>query len=145
MRWLQPLIYAIVSRCLWPFAAVILGLRLLRGKEHPARWREKLGHRMAARPKGPIVWIHAVGLGEVLSARSVVDQLARRDPRLWFLVTSSTRQSAQVFEQHAPPRCIHQFLPFDCPPFVRRFLNHWTPSLSIWIEQDFWPNLVNET
>ena len=141
----QRLVYACVTWGLYPLALLMLRIRLARGKECPNRWREKLGRAGAKRPNGRLVWIHGVGLGEVLSARSVIDQMAQRDPDLQFLVTSSTRQSAQVFEQHMPGRCIHQFLPLDSPPLTRRFLNHWRPNQSIWIEQDFWPNLIFQT
>ena len=52
-----------------PLAERHLKKRLVRGKENPARWREKLGEASLPRPDGPLVWMHAVGLGEVLALR----------------------------------------------------------------------------
>jgi 3-deoxy-D-manno-octulosonic-acid transferase len=37
---------------------------------------------------------------------------------------------------------IHQFIPLDVPGYVTRFLDHWRPSLALFIESDLWPNLI---
>ncbi len=116
--------------------------RLKRGKEHPTRWREKLGETSVARPEGKLVWLHAVGLGEVLALRGLIHRMQAQDRNLHFLVTSGTRASAAVFAHNLPPRTIHQFAPLDAPGPSRRFLAHWRPDLSIWAEQELWPGLV---
>jgi 3-deoxy-D-manno-octulosonic-acid transferase len=118
--------------------------RRLRGKEHPDRWREKAADTMAPRPDGALIWLHAVGLGEVLALRGLIDALAEARPDLAFLVTSSARASGEVFEANRPPRSLHQYLPLDVPSFRRRFLDHWQPDLSVWAEQDLWPGLVHD-
>lgn len=138
-------LYIAATYAFVPLAPVALRRRLGRGKEDPARWREKLGKAGLVRPDGPAVWLHAVGLGEVLALRGLILAMAKQRPDLHFLVTSSARSSAQVFARNAPPRTQHQFLPLDAMPFVRSFLDHWRPDLSIWAEQDIWPGLVVET
>jgi 3-deoxy-D-manno-octulosonic-acid transferase len=65
-------------------------------------------------------------------------------PNVSFLVTSTARSSAKVFEFNLPPRCQHQFLPLDAPEYIGRFLDHWRPELAIWAEQDLWPGAVVE-
>lgn len=119
--------------------------RRLKGKEHPDRWREKAAASMVDRPAGPLVWLHAVGLGEVMALRGLIDALAEARPDLNFLVTSSARASGEVFSAALPPRTVHQYLPLDVPKFRRRFLDHWRPDLSVWSEQDLWPGLIVET
>ena len=115
--------------------------RVARGKEHPTRWTEKRGEPSIARPRGTLIWLHAVGLGEVLSLRGLITEMAQNCDA-HFLVTSSTRAGAQAFADNAPPRTIHQFLPLDAPTYRRRFLDHWQPDLCIWAEQDIWPGFV---
>lgn len=128
-----------------PFIApLFLRRRLRRDKEHPTRWTEKLANNLAPRPQGKLVWFHAVGLGEVLSVRGVIERLSKAQPNLSFLVTSSTVASAGVFEKNASPRTIHQFLPLDAPAYRRRFLDHFKPDLCIWVEQDLWPGMVSD-
>jgi 3-deoxy-D-manno-octulosonic-acid transferase len=131
--------------CVLPLvAAPLLRRRLARGKEDPARWREKLGEPTAARPPGRLIWLHAVGLGEVLALRGLIAAMAAQDADLSFLVTSSARSSGQVMAANLPPRTQHQFLPLDAPHYLRRFVSHWRPDLSIWAEQDLWPGAVVE-
>lgn len=135
-------LYRGLSRVLPLAAPALLRRRLARGKEDPTRWREKLGESTAARPEGPLVWLHAVGLGEVLALRGLIAAMAAQEPGLGFLVTSSARSSAQVMAMNLPPRTQHQFLPLDAPRYLNRFLAHWRPDLSIWAEQDLWPGAV---
>ncbi len=128
-----------------PLAAPwLLRRRLARGKELPDRWREKLGEPTLPRPDGPLIWLHAVGLGEVLALRGLIQALGRRSDAE-FLVTSTTRASAEVLAKNLPPRTRHQFLPLDAPCYLARFLDHWRPDLSIWAEQDLWPGAVVAT
>ena len=134
--------YRQLSRLIPLFAVPLLRRRLRRGKEDPARWREKLGFSSRPRPDGPLVWCHAVGLGEVLALRGLISAMARQRPELRFLVTSTARSSAQVLGSNLPPGTVHQFLPLDAPAYVGRFLDHWRPALSVWAEQELWPGAV---
>jgi 3-deoxy-D-manno-octulosonic-acid transferase len=136
--------YLAASRAIPLVAPVHLKRRLGRGRELPERWREKLGEPTAPRPDGPLLWLHAVGLGETLALRGLIAAMADRT-EAHFLVTSTTRASAEVMAANLPPRTRHQFLPLDAPAYVKRFLDHWKPALSVWAEQDLWPGAVAAT
>ncbi|WP_108816397.1 3-deoxy-D-manno-octulosonic acid transferase [Loktanella sp. Alg231-35] len=135
--------YLAASHLIPLVAKPLLRRRLKRGKEHPTRWPEKLGQGLAPRPEGPLIWLHAVGLGEVLSLRGLITRMAAARPDVSFLVTTTTAASAEVFAKNAPPRTLHQFLPLDAPRYRKRFLNHFDPDLCIWAEQDLWPGFVS--
>ena len=142
--WLRA--YLIATRIIAPFAPMILRKRAERGREDSARLPEKLGVSSGWRPVGErLVWMHAVGLGEVLAMRGLITEMADLAPDLQFLVTSSARSSATVFAANCPPHTQHQFLPLDAPRYFRPFLEYWKPDLSIWSEQDLWPGLVTAT
>jgi len=126
-------------------APAVLKRRLKKGKDLPDRWREKLGEPSQPRSEGPLIWLHAVGLGETLALRGLIAALADQAPQAEFLVTSTTRASAEVMAQNLPPRTRHQFLPLDAPAYLARFLDHWRPALSVWAEQDLWPGAVTAT
>lgn len=126
------------------FARRHLERRIVKGKENPRRYREKLGLPAVQRPDGPLIWMHAVGVGEVLALPALIREILVLDPTLNVLLTSSTRTSADAIEHNLPPRTIHQFLPLDSPHYVRRFLDHWQPQLSIWAERDIWPAFICE-
>ena len=138
-------VYLAASRAIPLFAGPHLRRRLARGKELPDRWREKLGEATASRPDGPLIWLHAVGLGETLALRGLIAALAAEAPGVEFLVTSGTRGSAEVLAANLPPRTRHQFLPLDAPGYLARFLDHWRPALSVWAEQELWPGAVVAT
>ncbi len=135
--------YLAASHLIPLVATPMLRRRLRRGKEHPTRWREKQSKGLVPRPAGPLIWLHAVGLGEVLSLRGLIARMAAARPDVSFLVTSTTAVSAEVFKKNAPPRTIHQFLPLDAPRYRKRFLDHFAPDLCIWAEQDLWPGFVS--
>ena len=138
-------LYLSLYRCFtflfFPFSKPVIKWRIKRGKEHAIRWREKIGEPSVERPSGKLIWLHAVGLGEVLALRGLILELHKKDRNLNFLVTSSTVFSAEVFEKNCPPKTIHQFLPYDVKIYGYRFLRHWKPDLVIWSEQDVWPGL----
>jgi 3-deoxy-D-manno-octulosonic-acid transferase len=134
--------YLAASPLIGLLAPMILRKRLRKGREDPLRWREKLGEPGLARPEGRLIWLHAVGIGEVMALRGFIAAVSRLDPQAWFLVTSSARSSAQVIAGNLPERTFHQYLPLDAPVFLARFLDHWRPSLSVWAEQDLWPGAV---
>lgn len=134
--------YLTLSHALQPLAPLVLRRRLARGKEDPDRWLEKLGQDATPRPPGPLVWLHAVGLGEVMALRGLIARMGAARPDLQFLVTSTARSSGAVFARNLPPRTQHRYLPLDLPRAGAAFLQHWQPDLSVWSEQDFWPGLV---
>jgi len=138
-------LYRATTSLIAPFLGQHLKKRVKRGKEHPQRWHEKQGIAGAERPSGTLIWLNAVGLGEVMALRGLIIALHNRDPELQFLVTSSTLISATTFANNLPPNTLHQFLPLDCPAYTRQFLDHWHPDLALWSEQDIWPSAVHET
>ena len=129
---------------LQPILPLILDRRLRSGKEDPSRISEKLGLPTQSRPNGRVVWVHAVGLGEVLAIRPLITQMQAVAPDLSFIITSTAKSSAYVLANNLPERCVHQFLPLDGPTFVHRFLNYWQPDLAIWSEQDLWPGAIHD-
>lgn len=135
--------YLALGAGLQPLAPLLLKRRLAQGKEDPARWREKLGHATLPRPDGPLIWLHAVSVGEGLSVLPLLARLVAGGARV--LVTSTTVTSARLLAERLPQGCLHQFLPLDLPGPVARFLDHWHPDLAVFVESEFWPRLLQET
>jgi 3-deoxy-D-manno-octulosonic-acid transferase len=123
-----------------PLAPALIKRRLKLGKEDPARVGERRGMSADVRPHGPLVWIHGASVGEVLAAAALIERL--RELNLRILLTSGTVTSAAIVAKRFPPDVIHQYVPYDSPRYVTRFLDHWRPSLALFIESDLWPNLI---
>ncbi len=128
-----------------PVAELLLRQRLKDGKEDPARMRERTGLAGRARPAGPLLWIHGASVGESLSVLPLVERFRRDNPALNVLVTTGTVTSARLMAERLPKGAIHQFIPVDHPRFVRGFLDYWKPDAAIFVESEFWPNLLVET
>lgn len=137
-----PLLYRVLT---WPMTPIVLAYlkrRRKRGKEDALRYRERQGVPGSARPRGPLVWIHAASVGEATAMLRLIERLLETRPGLEILVTTGTVASARLLEQRLPARARHQFVPVDLPRWVARFLDHWRPDLAIWVESELWPNLV---
>jgi 3-deoxy-D-manno-octulosonic-acid transferase len=132
--------YRRLSAALTPLAPVLIRQRLKKNKEDPARLDERRGISQIERPVGPLVWIHGASVGEVLAAAALIERLRALGMRI--LLTSGTVTSAEIIAKRFPTDIIHQYIPYDSPRFVARFLDHWKPSLALFIESDLWPNLI---
>ena len=133
-------VYRRLSSAVVPLAPALIKRRLKLGKEDPARIGERRGLSRDVRPHGPLVWIHGASVGEVLAAVGLIERLRALNIRI--LLTSGTVTSAAIVAKRFPADIIHQYVPYDSPRYVARFLDHWRPSLALFIESDLWPNLI---
>ena len=137
--------YKIFCYLNYPLWMLILFVRKFKGKEHKKRYIEKLGYGYLERPKGDVIWVHALGLGETLSLTLFVEVLAKQHKNNTVLFTSSTLHSFIAFNKVSlSNNVIHQFAPVDSVISVRRFLNHWKPSICLISELDLWPIRIIE-
>lgn len=134
--------YRALSRVAEPVASFTLNRRMKAGKEDPARIDERKGRAGRERPKGLLVWIHGASVGESLSVIPLVRALKEKQPGANFLVTTGTVTSARLMEERLPDGAFHQFIPLDHPDYVASFLEHWRPDAAIFVESEFWPNLI---
>ena len=137
--------YRLATRAVGPLVPSLLSQRLKRGKEDARRLCEREGISQVPRPDGRLIWIHAASVGESLSILPLVNQLLAVRDDLHVLVTTGTVTSATLMAERLPERALHQFVPLDHPSYCRRFLDHWQPDVGVWVESEFWPNLIMET
>src|SRR5258707_3289921 len=132
--------YRNLSTAVVPLSSALIKRRLKQGREDPARIGERRGISDDARPHGRLVWIHGASVGEVLAAAALIEKLRALNIRI--LLTSGTVTSAAIVAKRFPADIIHQYVPYDAPRYVLRFLDQWRPSLALFIESDLWPNLI---
>jgi len=139
-----------MTRLLYSLLAVLaapaaFALVLFRGARDRAYWAH-LGQRFGFGPRvsAPCIWLHAVSVGEVSAAASLVRGLRARYPQVPFVLSTATptgrARGAAFFGADVDIR----FLPYDTPGSVRRFLERIRPRLAIIMETELWPNLLHE-
>jgi 3-deoxy-D-manno-octulosonic-acid transferase len=89
------------------------------------------------------IWIHAVSVGEVLTARALAADLKERYPRLRLFLSTTTIAGQQVARRNVQHVDGVFYFPFDWAFIVRRTLNLVKPRLFIMMETEIWPNLLH--
>ena len=136
--------YKFFTYLFYPFAPVYLYFRKLRKKEDPTRYKEKLSKIDTPRGDGFLIWFHMASVGEAMSILPLIENCIEEEKIDKILLTSITLSSGKILEKRFSQnnKVIHQFLPLDIPFLTKKFLEHWKPNLSIFIDSEVWPNLI---
>lgn len=132
----------------WSLALPFVLFRLwLRGKQEPG-YRQHIAERLAWYPsfsQRPLIWVHAVSAGETRAAEPIIRALLKNYPEHHILLTHMTpigRSTGQTLFANVAHRLTQSFIPYDINWMIRRFLQHFSPSICILIETEVWPNLI---
>jgi 3-deoxy-D-manno-octulosonic-acid transferase len=142
------------SRCLYTLLwRLILPLALLRlwwrGRHEPLyrrHWGERLG-RYAIAPRtaeGPLIWLHAVSLGETRAAQPLIAVLREQLPQMRLLLTHMTATGREAGAALLRAGDMQVWLPYDLPGPMRRFLARFRPQVAVLMETEVWPNLAEQ-
>lgn len=125
-------------------APVVCGTMLLRGIRDRSQW-ENFSQRFGFGPRSsrPAIWVHAVSVGEVQAAASLVLALRRRYPDVPLVVTTVTPTGAQRARALFGDAVQVRYIPYDLPGSVRRFFNRVRPRVAVILETELWPNLYH--
>lgn len=118
---------------------------LSRGRR-PA-FRERLGSISATELTciggRPVIWLHAVSVGEAIAARPLLKALRTQYPGHAILV-SNTTETGRGISSTFPEKDLCIYFPFDFLPAVRSVLKSIRPELIIIMETEIWPNFTRE-
>jgi 3-deoxy-D-manno-octulosonic-acid transferase len=110
-------------------------LLLSRGRHYLETLPGRLGRYAGSVPKSP-VWVHAVSVGEVGVAATLVEALPAELPLLVTTITPTGQERARVA---LGKRAAVAYLPFDLGLPARRFLDRFSPRALVLVEGDLWP------
>ncbi|MDX1376583.1 MAG: glycosyltransferase N-terminal domain-containing protein, partial [Burkholderiales bacterium] len=138
-------LYTVLMHLAMPLAVARLWWR---GRREPG-YRRNIGERFAryaeagskAAPE-PLIWLHAVSVGEVRGAAPLVRGLREAYPRHALLVTCTTAAGRDTATQVYGDTVRIAYFPYDLPRVVKRFLEHFRPQLVVVMETEVWPNLL---
>lgn len=115
---------------------------ILKGKKHPGLLN-RFGIRVPDSGGKPVIWIHAVSVGEAKASRALALALKKEWPSSFFLVTTTTATGHEEAKRSIPADA-YCYVPLDFTWVVRRWVRRLKPQLFLLIESDFWPNLLRE-
>lgn len=120
----------------------------LRGRKEPgyrAFWQQRFACDLPVKPNAPLLWLHAVSLGETRAAAPLLEHLFKQFPQHHVLLTHATatgRAEGELLVKKYSGRMRQAWLPYDLPFFMKRFLHHFKPDIGIVMETEVWPNLM---
>jgi len=134
--------YRLLLWLLFPWALMHLWWRGRRQPGYRVHIAERFGW-YGARPSRPVIWLHAVSVGETRAAEPLVRALAARYPGHELLLTHMTPTGREAAQELFGDAATIVYLPYDYPVAVARFLNRFKPRLGILMETEIWFNLVD--
>ncbi|MCA9421569.1 MAG: 3-deoxy-D-manno-octulosonic acid transferase, partial [Nitrospira sp.] len=91
----------------------------------------------------PVIWIHAVSLGEVATIVPLLHAMKERYPQWPLVVSTVTETGREVVIKRLEGVAVHCYAPVDFSWAVERYIRMLRPHLFILVESEFWPNLLN--
>ena len=137
-------IYSLCVVLLLPVAVIYLLWRARKQPEYLRHWRERFGlfGRLPRRANEPLIWLHAVSVGETRAAQPLISALRERFPDHRILMTHMTPTGRATSEELFGDTITRCYLPYDTSWAMRRFLRHFSPRFGLVMETELWPNLV---
>lgn len=131
------------------FLMLVVPLALLRlwwrGRKQPG-YRQHIGERFGfiKMPDNlPVLWLHAVSVGETRAAEPLVHALLAQYPNYRILLTHMTPTGRSTSTSlYQDPRISIAYVPYDLTGAVDRFLKRTQPKLALLMETEIWPNLI---
>ncbi|MBV9574647.1 MAG: 3-deoxy-D-manno-octulosonic acid transferase [Acidobacteriales bacterium] len=137
----------------WLYSA-LLAIVLLMGSPYwlwqmlrHGKYRRGLGERLGRlplrlrRPAAPVIWVHAVSVGEVLAVSRLIEDLKSRFPKHSIVVSTTTDTGQKLAGQRFGEENVFYF-PLDLPFAIQPYLRLLRPRLVIIAETEFWPNFL---
>ena len=132
------LLYVLLPGALWH-----LLWRARRQPEYLRHVPERFGYFRQASPEQPVIWVHAVSVGETRAAEPLIRELRKRHPDHRILITHMTPTGRSTGAALFGDRVTTCYLPYDFPGAVARFLARFRPRVGVLMETEIWPNLVH--
>ncbi len=135
-------LYSLLLPLLIPVVILHLLIRGLKNPDYFRRWGERFGFNKI-NPDSPVIWVHAVSVGEARAAVPLINELFNRYPDTPVLVTTMTPTGSTEVLRQLGDRVLHCYVPYDLSWSVNRFLNQLKPCLAVTLETELWPNIFN--
>ena len=125
-----------------PFILLRLIWRGIKAPDYFKRWNERFGRIEARDSTQPLIWVHAVSVGEAEACRPLIKGLQERYPEHQILITTMTPTGSARVKSLFADSVLHVYLPYDLPFAINGFLRAMRPQFGVIMETELWPNLI---
>lgn len=118
--------------------------QMLRHGKYRRGFSERMGRvpdRLTSAAAQPVIWIHAVSVGEVLAVSGLVGQMRRQFPEYRVVVSTTTDTGQELAGKRFGKENVFYF-PMDFAFAIRPYLRALLPQLVVLAETEFWPNFL---
>ena len=141
-------LYRILTNILYPFLIIFTYLRVLKKKEDPIRFKEKIfsSHfNVKKNVNSKLLWFHAASVGEFKSIVPLIKSLNKENKNFQFLITTTTISSGNLanIEFVSFNNVHHRFFPIDVNFLMKKFISKWQPEKLFLVDSEIWPNLLS--
>ncbi len=139
MRFVLDLFYLLAAVAYSP----VIIYRAVRHNRYRTGWAERFGRITRREPDKECIWLHAVSVGEVNAAKTMIPELKKRFPDYEIIISTTTdtgfaRANNLLGEDHYV-----FYFPFDFSRIVRRALKNIKPAVCLLMELEVWPNFID--
>jgi len=121
----------------------IIIYRAIRHNRYRTGWGQRFGKISRSNPVGKCIWLHAVSVGEVNAAKTVIDELEKRFGDFEIVISTTTDTGfARATHLFGKNHYVFYF-PFDFSWVTRRAFGHIRPAMCLLMELEVWPNFVS--
>jgi 3-deoxy-D-manno-octulosonic-acid transferase len=135
-------LYTLALWLLLPYIFIRLLWRARKQHEYLQYLGERFGF-YTHRSDKPVIWLHAVSVGETRAAQGLIFRLQADYPNHQILLTCTTPTGRATSQQIYGDKVVCAYLPYDYPFAVRGFLKHFNPQVGILMETEIWFNLIH--
>ncbi len=126
-----------------PLIFIFFVMRFFFSKETSQSVFEKFFFLKKHRPNGKLIWINGVSIGEAKSGLTIAKEFLVNKPNCNILFSTSTISAYREMLKQKE-HLILVYLPIDLRFLIKRFVKYWKPDLTIFMESEIWPNIINE-
>lgn len=139
MRILIDLVYLLAAIAYSP----IIIYRAIRHKRYRTGWNQRLGIINRKFPEKKCIWLHAVSVGEVNAAKTIIEELQNKFPDFEIVISTTTdtgfARASNIFGEKFKVF----YFPFDFSWIMLRAFRRIRPSICLLMEQEVWPNFLH--
>jgi len=139
--------YTLLLYLLFPVIWLYLFWRGFKDPRYRQNFKQRLG-LFQSQVADDGVHIHCASMGETLAAAPLINQIVKNHPERSITITSTTptgkAEADKLIKKLNRSNIQHCYLPIDWPGACRRFIKNIRPKLTILMETELWPNLLNQ-